>query len=466
MASGSVVAIDLPFSGTLAPVPQAEAKTWKTLFKDNRDPKHGFKLRYVPPKGETLDFGDRELPTMVDMWGYCLVGHFTGSFPGLKAVHDLKATWGVKCLVRSHKKGWLIFKFQSEEDRSKVLREGPYTVFGKLLMLKELSENFSFEDEEFLKVPIWVKFHDLPMQLWNDEAMSEVASMVGVPITTDKITKERINNDYARVLIEVDASKPPPLSFPIRLPSHKVFKQSVVYETFPSYCFHCKEFGHHPFICNKLANRDDEGNNGKGKQVVDCIENNEKIGKPTVSSVLPAVPAQPVNQTGCPIGPTGSQMMTAQQKPKLPAKLIGSQLNPTGSKPNPTGLLRQNASGATTGDAPHIQGSSDSNENSEAILEETERIVTNEKEMHQYDVVVKCEVINDKTLKLFVKPFRFVQASVIRVDTSLRLTDDLDRKGLTFTAKCFEGLPGVTKKKGEVCFDSKFTTPFRSFFGC
>ncbi|CAH9093033.1 unnamed protein product [Cuscuta europaea] len=250
---------------------------WNALFKDNRDPRCGIKLRYIPPKGETVDFGDRVLPSMVEMWGFCLVGHFTGNFPGLKAVHDLKAKWGVKCLVRSHKKGWLIFKFQNEEDRSKVLQGGPYTVFGKLLMLKVLSENFSFEDEEFLKVPIWVKFHDLPLQLWNDEAMSEVASMVGIPITTDKITQERINNDYARVLIEVDVSKPPPLSFHIRLPSQKVFKQSVVYETFPSYCFHCKEFGHHPFICKKLSkcgvgvNKEKEKLDGVG-DVIDVVE--------------------------------------------------------------------------------------------------------------------------------------------------------------------------------------------------
>ncbi|CAH9111738.1 unnamed protein product, partial [Cuscuta europaea] len=262
---------------------------WSALFKDNRDPSHGIKLRYVPPKGATLDFGDRILPSMVEMWGFCLVGHFTGKFPGLKAVHDLRAKWGVKCFVKSHNKGWVIFKFTNEEDRMKVLHDGPYMVFGKLLMLKELSEDFSFEDEEFLKVPIWVKFPKLPMKLWNDEAMSEVASMVGVPITTDKITKERMNNEYARVLIEVDVSKPPPLSFPIRLPSKKVFNQSVLYETFPNYCFHCKEFGHHPFICNKLSNCGEGGSRGKDKQVV-AVEEIDEVGLTSIraESSLPA----------------------------------------------------------------------------------------------------------------------------------------------------------------------------------
>ncbi|CAH9081865.1 unnamed protein product [Cuscuta europaea] len=194
---------------------------------------------------------------MVEMWGYCLVGYFTGRFPGLKAIYELKSKWGVICQIKRHDKGWVIFKFQTEADRLKVLKEGPYVIFGKLLMLKVLSEDFTFDDEEFLKVPIWVKFPRLPMKLWNKEAMSEVASMVGVPLTTDMVTQERSNHNFARVLIEVDASKPPMLSFPIRLPSRKVINQSVVYETFPNFCFHCKKYGHNPFSCIEIYEKEE-----------------------------------------------------------------------------------------------------------------------------------------------------------------------------------------------------------------
>ncbi|CAH9111758.1 unnamed protein product [Cuscuta europaea] len=99
--------------------------------------------------------------------------------------------------------------------------------------------------------------------------MSEVASMVGVPLTTDKVTQDKSNHNFARVLIEVDVSKPPQLSFPIRLPSRNVFKQFVVYETFPSFCFHCKEYGHHPFICKILAEKE-----------ISAAEPDAKVGAP------------------------------------------------------------------------------------------------------------------------------------------------------------------------------------------
>ncbi|CAH9113829.1 unnamed protein product [Cuscuta europaea] len=250
---------------------------------------------------------------MVDMWGFCLVGFFTGKFPGLKAVYDLKKTWGVTCMVDKHNKGWIIFKFKNDEDRSKVLNGGPYTIFGIQLMLKTLSEDFSFDDDEFLKVPIWVKFPNLHMKLWNEEAMSEVASMVGVPLSTDKVTQNRSNHHFARVLIEVDVSKPPSLSFPIRLPSGKVVKQMVVYETFPHFCFHCKMYGHHPFICNKLASKErDLATVDKKEDIV-----NEGSQVEIVGTTVPA--AQPVQEppaaaylTGCCTDPTDTGQAVSQ----------------------------------------------------------------------------------------------------------------------------------------------------------
>ncbi|CAH9105719.1 unnamed protein product, partial [Cuscuta europaea] len=125
---------------------------------------------------------------MVSLWGFCLVGCFTGRFPGLKAIYELLNSWGVHCTLKSHNKGWVIFKFKNEQDRTKVFTEGPYNIFGRLLILKMLSEDFTFDDEAFLKVPIWVKLPNLPLNLWNEEAMSKIASKVGVPITTDKVT--------------------------------------------------------------------------------------------------------------------------------------------------------------------------------------------------------------------------------------------------------------------------------------
>ncbi|CAH9085407.1 unnamed protein product [Cuscuta europaea] len=119
MRIGNVGGVDI-----VQPEMMQPARPWSSLFKDNRDPSNGLKLRYIPPKGNSLDFIDRNLPSMVEMWGFFLVGHFTGKHPGLKAIYALKNSWGVRCIVKSHQKGWVIFKFHNDEDRDKVLKGG------------------------------------------------------------------------------------------------------------------------------------------------------------------------------------------------------------------------------------------------------------------------------------------------------------------------------------------------------
>ncbi|CAH9068711.1 unnamed protein product, partial [Cuscuta epithymum] len=195
----------------------ANKTSWAGLFKDNRAPSKGMKLRYIPTEGDFVDMSIEEPINMVEVWGFCLVGFFTGRFPGIKSVYKLMDGWDVRCKLLQHSRGWFVFQFKTDEDRTRVLLDGPYDVAGRMLMLKELSEAFSFEDEEFLKVPLWVKFPRYPMECWNEEKINIVASKVAQPIYTDGVTNEKTKLDYARVLIEVDISKSHPLSVKMRM---------------------------------------------------------------------------------------------------------------------------------------------------------------------------------------------------------------------------------------------------------
>jgi len=67
---------------------------------------------------------------------------------------------------------------------------------------------------------------------------------VGKPISTDSITASRGQFSYARVLIEIDASKELVKSVAFKLPSGKLRIQPVQYEYEPKFCAFCKAFGH------------------------------------------------------------------------------------------------------------------------------------------------------------------------------------------------------------------------------
>ncbi|CAH9088387.1 unnamed protein product [Cuscuta epithymum] len=43
-----------------------------SLFKDNREPSKGMKLRYIEPVGEYIDLSNRIIPSITDLWGVLL----------------------------------------------------------------------------------------------------------------------------------------------------------------------------------------------------------------------------------------------------------------------------------------------------------------------------------------------------------------------------------------------------------
>ena len=225
---------------------------WVNLFKDNRNLGKGIKLNMVDSVDDILHLKDEDVDDVEEIWGFCLVGLFSGRFPGMEAIRTIRSGWKVDCNYWIHRSGWIVFKFKSEEDRLSVLNGGPYFIYGRSLMLKNMPRCFRFGGEEFATVPVWVKLPDLPIDCWNARALSKIASRIGKPITTDKmtLTKERLS--FARVMVEVDASKELVSSVEIKLPNGEIYNQFVEFEVTPKYCKKCKVFGHIEGNCGKV----------------------------------------------------------------------------------------------------------------------------------------------------------------------------------------------------------------------
>jgi len=111
---------------------------------------------------------------------------------------------------------------------------------------------FRFGGEEFATVPVWVQLPDLPLECWNARALSKIASRIGKPISTDKMTLSKERLSFARVMVEVDASKELVSSLEIKLPTGDIYDQLVVFEIKPKYCKKCKVFGHIEGDCSKV----------------------------------------------------------------------------------------------------------------------------------------------------------------------------------------------------------------------
>ncbi|KAH1214914.1 hypothetical protein GmHk_13G036174 [Glycine max] len=179
---------------------------WINLFKDNRKPSKGFDLKFSSPSSEDVVLLDEDdFQHLEKVWGHSLIGYVVGRFPGKKALLECCQKWGVKFSYSTHENGWLVFKFDSD-DMNHVLSAGPYFIFQRPLLLKVMPLFFDFANEELSKIPVWVKLRNLPLELWNPQALGKNLSKIGSPIHTDRLIAFKGSISFARALVEVDAS--------------------------------------------------------------------------------------------------------------------------------------------------------------------------------------------------------------------------------------------------------------------
>ncbi|XP_020259837.1 uncharacterized protein LOC109836363 [Asparagus officinalis] len=98
---------------------------------------------------------------------------------------------------------------------------------------------------------MWIQLPALKLNLWNEKGISKIASLIGRPIATDKLTANRQRLAYARVLIEVKLPSALPDQITVNGPNGKQYNQKIIYELKPRWCDHCKQVGHDIQNCRR-----------------------------------------------------------------------------------------------------------------------------------------------------------------------------------------------------------------------
>jgi hypothetical protein len=92
------------------------------------------------------------------------VGYISGKSPGYRALYNIISNvWKREATLTIHESGWLVYRFKTEEAKLSVLRGGPYLVYGRPLVLRPMTKFFDFSSAEMSRVPVWVKFPNLPL---------------------------------------------------------------------------------------------------------------------------------------------------------------------------------------------------------------------------------------------------------------------------------------------------------------
>nr|GEU44196.1 zinc knuckle CX2CX4HX4C [Tanacetum cinerariifolium] len=123
--------------------------------------------------------------------------------------------------VEPNAKGFFYFKFNSRVGLESVLEGGPWMTRNNPIILKKWAMNTSLLKEELNHVPIWVKFHNVPLEVFDEEGISIIGSHIGKPIMLDAYTSSMCKHSWGRssfagCLIEVSLDEPLKDSFTMK----------------------------------------------------------------------------------------------------------------------------------------------------------------------------------------------------------------------------------------------------------
>nr|GFA08406.1 hypothetical protein [Tanacetum cinerariifolium] len=96
------------------------------------------------------------------------------------------------------RKGFFFFQFGTSHGLEDVLEGGPWMVRNSPIILKKWTVKTSLLKEELTRIPVWIKFHDIPLQVFEEEGVSLIASYLGKLIMMDSITSsmfQRVRTD-------------------------------------------------------------------------------------------------------------------------------------------------------------------------------------------------------------------------------------------------------------------------------
>uniref|UniRef100_A0A5B7B6V6 DUF4283 domain-containing protein n=1 Tax=Davidia involucrata TaxID=16924 RepID=A0A5B7B6V6_DAVIN len=92
--------------------------------------------------------------------------------------------------------------------------------------------------------------------MWSVDALSQIATKIGTPLFSDKLTATKRRLAYARLCVEVKADGNLPPVLIIEDSKGTIHHQKVEYEWVPIKCADCKVFGHDGSSCMKGKNID------------------------------------------------------------------------------------------------------------------------------------------------------------------------------------------------------------------
>ncbi|GMP85741.1 hypothetical protein CsSME_00038783 [Camellia sinensis var. sinensis] len=225
--------------------PTPVEKSWASVVASNQ--RSSVKLRYFPPSVVENDIVI-DLPKRDDIekCEATLVGHFLGKNMNIAYIRaQASRLWKNKGLksVLSTANGFVFFMFDIIDSSTAVLEDGPWFIGGHFIVLKKWHSMMKLSKDQLDKIPIWVKLFNVPMEYWDDDDLSRIASAIGELLYMDRLTAHGDRVSFAKVCVEIRVDSILPTDFLIKCEGENI-EVGVEYLWKPAKCTKCQVFAH------------------------------------------------------------------------------------------------------------------------------------------------------------------------------------------------------------------------------
>lgn len=158
---------------------------------------------------------------------------------------------------------FIYFYVSTQKGFDNVLENGQWMIRNVRIILKPWTLSTNLLKADLTIIPVWVKFHDVPLAMFFDDGLSLLATLIGTPKILESYTSQICleswgRSSFARCLIEVKAYKMLKDSLTVEIPlpdglGSTIEKVRVEYEWKPLRCDKCKLFGHTLDTCLKFV---------------------------------------------------------------------------------------------------------------------------------------------------------------------------------------------------------------------
>ena len=159
--------------------------------------------------------------------------------------------------IRDTNDNKLVFVFEDEADRERVMLGEPWAYDKYLVVLQRIEEEEAIDEVDFGKTSFWVQLHGLPVRRMNPEVATILGSSLGKvdQISAGDALAEGGQAMWIRVCLDI--TKPLCRGRLTRFEKGREVWISFKYERLPNFCYWCRQITHSDKDCAYwLRNKD------------------------------------------------------------------------------------------------------------------------------------------------------------------------------------------------------------------